>query len=306
MENGISIVIPVYCAEKNIELLIHELSSFFIDYKNFEVILVNDGSFDSSWSVIKRLAKNYTWLRGISLYRNYGQHNALICGIFAAKFEIIVTMDDDLQHPPSEIYHLINQLNNGFDVVYGIPVKNNHNLFRNFTSIYFKLLFAKILNIKNVRSLSAFRAFRTNLRNSFSNASLGSRPSLDVLLSWATTNTFSIPVLHKKREIGKSNYNFIKLMKYALSIITGFSTLPLRIASILGFLIIIFGILILIYILITYLHNNGLVPGFTFLASLITIFSGVQLFCLGIIGEYLASIHNRIMGKPTYYIKEEI
>lgn len=306
MNSGISVIIPVYFSEKSLVELINQLAILLNNYKNFEVILVNDGSLDASWAVIQELAKNYSWLRGISLYRNFGQHNALICGVLAAKYDTIVTMDDDLQHPPSEIPNLLMQLDQGFDLVYGVPIRDQHNIWRNITSVYIKLLFSKFLNIKGAVKFSAFRAFKTNLRDSFAKVPLGPRPSLDVLLSWGTTSISSIQVHHNERQIGKSNYSFIKLLKYALSIITGFSTLPLRIASILGSLIILFGIFILTYVIVTYINNNGLVPGFTFLASIITIFAGVQLFCLGIIGEYLASLHNRAMGKPTYFIKEEI
>ncbi|APJ04588.1 glycosyltransferase family 2 protein [Silvanigrella aquatica] len=306
MKKGISIIIPVYGSEKIIESLIQQLYILLASYDNYEVILVNDGSFDASWEVIQNLVRDHHCLRGISLYRNFGQHNALICGIFAAKFDKIVTMDDDLQHPPSEIPKLLTQLEKGVDLVYGIPMIDQHTLWRNFTSVYIKFLFAKVLNIKNASELSAFRAFRTNLRDSFSKVSLGPRPSLDVLLSWGTIKISSIQVMHNERYEGKSNYNFIKLFKYALSIITGFSTLPLRIASILGFVIIVFGVFLLSYVIIIYLKNHGVIAGFSFLASIIIIFSGVQLFCLGIIGEYLASLHNRTMGKPTYLIKEEI
>ncbi len=162
-----SVVIPVYNSELTLEMLVERLSQVLPDItSNYEVILVNDCSPDRSWEIICKLSQQFPWIRGINLMRNYGQHNALLCGIRAARNEITITMDDDLQHPPEEIHKLIEKLHEGYDVVYGSPQKLPHSLWRNFFSWYPKGAGLRDGH-QNVRELSAFRAFRTHLRNAF-------------------------------------------------------------------------------------------------------------------------------------------
>ena len=129
--------------------------------------------------------------------------------------------------------------------------------------------------------------------------------SIDVLLTWGTNRFASVRVDHRPRYSGKSNYTFRKLAIHAINMMTGFSTLPLQIASVTGFVFTLFGLIVLAYVLIRYVMEGGSVPGFPFLASVIAIFSGAQLFALGIIGEYLARMHFRMMEKPTYVLRRE-
>jgi undecaprenyl-phosphate 4-deoxy-4-formamido-L-arabinose transferase len=267
------------------------------------VILVNDGSRDRSWEKICALSQIYPWVYGLNLMRNYGQHNALLCGIRAAQGEIIVTMDDDLQHPPQEIPKLLSKINEGYDVVYGTPERQQHGLWRDLASSLTKLALQSAMGAEAAREVSAFRAFRTHLREAFA-AYQNPYVSIDVLLTWSTTRFAAVSVQHQPRLIGRSNYTFRKLMRHALNMITGYSILPLRFASLLGFGFALFGVLVLIYVVGRYLIQGGSVPGFPFLASTIAIFSGVQLFALGIIGEYLARMHFRLMDRPTYVIRE--
>jgi undecaprenyl-phosphate 4-deoxy-4-formamido-L-arabinose transferase len=297
-----SIVVPVYRSAEILPDLVAQLAQVLPTLNvRYEVILVNDGSPDSSWEVICQLAQEYPWLRGIRLMRNFGQHNALLCGIRAASNEVIVTMDDDLQHPPQEIPKLLAKLDQGYDVVYGVPRKLPHSLWRNLFSKYTKRAMSMAMGIGNVRDISAFRAFRTHLRQAFAHYQ-SPRLLLDVLLSWGTTRFTAVQVDHKPREVGQSNYNFFKLFNQAMLMLTGFSTEPLRLASIIGFVFTIFGFVVLIYVIGRYLVEGGSVPGFPFLASVVTIFSGAQLFALGLIGEYLARIFNRSMERPTYVV----
>jgi undecaprenyl-phosphate 4-deoxy-4-formamido-L-arabinose transferase len=135
--------------------------------RRYEIILVNDCSRDRSWDVICELAANSSSVRGINLMRNYGQHNALLCGIRAAKYEVIVTMDDDLQHPPEEIPRLLSRLEEGFDVVYGAPEKEQNGLLRALASRITRLALRAAASSKVAKNVSAFRIFRTQLRESF-------------------------------------------------------------------------------------------------------------------------------------------
>ena len=302
---SISVVVPVYNSEGNLEELIYRLEDVLRQTSDsFEVILVNDGSRDRSWNVICQLASERNWVRGVNLMRNYGQHNALLCGIREARYPVIVTMDDDLQHPPEEIPKLLDELAEGYDVVYGSPQKEKHGLWRDLASQVTKLALRSTMGAVTARKVSAFRVFRTELRDAFANYQ-GAFVSVDVLLTWGTTSFASISVRHEQRSIGASNYTFRKLVTHALNMMTGYSILPLQFASVVGFLFTLFGLGVLAYVIGRYIIEGGSVPGFAFLASIIAVFSGAQLFALGIIGEYLARMHFRMMDRPLYTIRAE-
>jgi len=303
---SVSVVIAVYNAARSLEPLLERLAtSLERAAVRFEVILVNDGSRDDSWSLIERCAALRPWLIGIDLSRNFGQHNALLCGVRAARHDVIVTMDDDLQNPPEEIQRLLARLDEGLDVVYGSPEQEQHGLWRDMASQTTKLVLGGVLGASTARQVSGFRAFRSEVRDAFRDYS-GPSVNLDVLLTWATTKFGAVRLRHEPRQFGESNYTFGKLASHALNMLTGFSTLPLQIASILGFALTAFGLLLLIFVIGRYLIQGVLVPGFAFLACVIVIFSGAQLFTLGVIGEYLARMHFRIMRKPSYSVRRAV
>ena len=303
-ESSISVVIPVYNSEASMPLLMERLEPVVTAHAPaFEVILVNDGSHDHSWDVIHQLAHRYPWVRGISLMRNYGQHNALLCGIRAARHEVIVTLDDDLQNPPEEIPKLLDKLAEGYDVVYGAPAEEQHGLWRDLASRVTKIALQSAVGAQTARHASAFRAFRSEVRGGFTEFQ-GPFVSIDVLLTWGASRFTAIPVQHDKRSLGTSQYTLRKLIRHAFNMMTGFSVLPLQIASLIGFAFTVFGFFVLVYVIGGYFVRGGSVPGFPFLASLIAMFSGVQMFALGIIGEYLARMHFRMMDRPGYAIRE--
>ena len=298
-----SVVIPVYNGEETIipltERLLKVLPELFDAY---EIILVDDCSPDGSWQVLKDLQNKYPqYVRSIHLARNFGQHNATLCGIRAARYEICITMDDDLQHPPEQLPLLIEEYEKGYDVVYAVPKKLPHSWWRNLGSKMTKIVLGKIMGIP-IREIGAFRVFRTSLRNAFADYR-SPEVYIDPLLSWGTKNFSHVYVEEDKREIGESNYSFAKLVKASLLILTGYSTAPLRFASMLGFLFMLFGFIVLIYVLVVTI-SLGSTPGFPFLASIISIFAGVQLFTLGIIGEYLARVYDRASDRPPYVIRD--
>ena len=300
-----SVIIPVYRGAETIsELTSQLLQTLEGCVPDYEVLFVNDGSPDNSWEVITQLTRQYPQVRGINLLRNYGQHNALLCGIRQARGEVIVTLDDDLQNPPAEIPNLLSKLAEGYDVVYGTPAKEQHGLWRNLASQVTKLALQSTMGVDTARQVSAFRAFRTAIRQGFSDFHSPS-VSIDALLTWGAARFTAVPVAHNPRAAGRSNYTFRKLVRHAMNMVTGFSILPLQLASLMGFSFAIFGMLVLVYVIGRYLIQGGSVPGFPFLASTIAIFSGVQLFALGIIGEYLARMHFRLQDRPPYVIGEQ-
>ncbi|HQE57535.1 MAG TPA: glycosyltransferase family 2 protein [Candidatus Fermentibacter daniensis] len=303
---GISLVVPVYESRESLEILAKAVSEAMAEIGGpWELILVDDASSDGSWEVVRRLAAADPGIRGMRLARNSGQHNALLCGIRAARFSVTVTLDDDLQNPPAEIPKLLAKLSEGFDVVYGSPDRERHGLPRDLASRLTKIVLQKSMGVATASRVSAFRAFRTSIRDSFV-AHSGPYCSIDVLLTWGTRNFGAVTVRHEARTIGRSHYTFGKLVTHAFNMITGFSTIPLEIASMAGFVFMLFGVGVLLYVLIRYFVNGGSVPGFPFLASIISIFSGVQLFSLGVIGEYIARMHFRLMGIPGYTISERV
>ncbi len=303
---SISIVVPVYNSEQSLPLLVERLYPILTSLTTrFELVLVNDGSRDNSWSVVESLIAQHNWIVGINLMRNFGQHNALLAGIRAVRYDLIVTIDDDLQNPPEEIPKMLEELNKGYDVVYGTPQKMQHGLFRNMASRITKIALQGSMGVSIATKVSAYRVFRTQLREAFKDYR-GVYVSIDVLLTWATTKFSAVDVRFDVRQFGQSNYTLMKLIRHAMNMITGFSVLPLQLASILGFTFTIFGILVFLYVVVRFFIDGGVVPGFPFLASIIAVFSGVQLFALGIIGEYLARMHLRLMDRPSYVVRQEI
>jgi len=271
----------------------------------YEIVLVNDGSSDGSWRRIAELSETHPAVRGIDLMRNFGQHNALLAGIRDARFELIVTLDDDLQNPPEEIPKLVERLGDDNDVVYGSPVRPEHGVGRGLATYLTKLALQGAMGSTVARTVTPFRAFRRDLRDAFA-AYSGPYVSVDVLLSWGTSRFASVPVRHDPRRVGRSNYTLRQLASYALNMTTGFSTRPLRFASLIGFFFAFFGFVVLVFVVVRKLVQGSPLPGFPFLASIISIFAGAQLFALGIIGEYLARMHFRLMDKPPYAIRERL
>jgi glycosyltransferase involved in cell wall biosynthesis len=302
----VSVVIPVYRSEEILPELVRRLEGVLAAHADkFELILVNDCSPDGSWNVICNLSRERSWIRSVNLMRNYGQHNALLCGIRTARYGVIITMDDDLQHPPEEIPTLLAKLAEGPDVVYGAPEQQQHGLGRDFASWITKLALQNVMGAEIARHVSAFRAFRREVARAFAHYS-GAFVSIDVLLTWGTNRFALVRVRHEQRKAGVSGYTIRKLVTHAMNMMTGFSTVPLQFASIVGFLFTLFGVGVLAFVVGRFLLFGRSVPGFAFLASIIALFSGAQLFALGIIGEYLARMHFRMMERPSYVIRENL
>lgn len=299
--DGVSILVPVYNSADSITELTERLTATLSALTTkYEILLIDDGSQDTSAEVILQLVGRDRHVKGVRLARNYGQHNALLSGIRRVSFPITVTIDDDLQNAPEDIPLLLEVLKD-CDVVYGCPESEVHNWWRAMASRATKLALAESIGNGVIKDVSAFRAFRTHLRDGFATYN-NPFVCIDVLLSWTTTNFRSVSVTHHSRAYGKSTYTARKLIAHAFNMITGFTTWPLQIASLFGFLLTGFGVLVLLYVGLRFAVGSHPVAGFTFLASIIAIFSGTQLFALGVFGEYLARMHFRIMDRPAYIV----
>jgi undecaprenyl-phosphate 4-deoxy-4-formamido-L-arabinose transferase len=298
-----SVVIPVYNGATTLQHLTEQIIPILKKLFNpFEIIFINDGSKDNSWAAICEIETHYPEVYGINLMRNYGQHNATLVGILHAQYNLILTMDDDLQHPPSEITKLYEKLQEGYDVVYGYPIEKAQRAWRNLGSALTRMALKGAMGVENANKITSFRLIRSEVRNAFIDYD-SSSVLVDVLLSWGTSNFGFVPVQHQPRKNGTSNYTLKRLIVFAFDMITSFSDWPLKLSSFIGIVFSFLGVIVLLYVLIRYVAVGGSVPGFPFLASIIALFSGAQLLSLGIIGEYISRIHYRTMGRPYFAIR---
>jgi glycosyltransferase involved in cell wall biosynthesis len=305
MSQSISVVVPVYNSQESLLELYRRLVKVLtpLTSDDYEIVFVDDGSIDESWSTLLEIKNRDHRVLCLRFRRNSGQHNALLAGIRAATKQLVVTIDDDLQNPPEEIPNMLSELEQDFDVVYGHPPKQKHGVLRNAASTITKIALQGPIGAQNARHVSAFRIFKTNLRDSFSGFE-NPFVSIDVLLTWGTQRFSHVEVRQDERKFSESGYTISKLFRHALNMITGFTTLPLQLASFLGFSFSAIGFVSLLYTTVRWALNQSSVPGFTFLASTLTMFAGVQLLCLGIIGEYLARLHVGGMGRRAYTVSE--
>lgn len=307
MKIDYSVIVPVYRGEKSINELFLKVKTFFESInKSFEMIFVYDCGPDNSWQVIQNMQKRYpAHIKAIHLTRNFGQHNALICGFKYCKGVYIVTMDEDLQHSPDDINALISQQQEkDYDVVYGITNEPKHSFFRNITSNTLKLLLRSgIPGLHN--NYSAFRIIKSEVARqtiSMNNA----YTFLDGYLTWVTNSVSSVKVSHFESKAGRSSYTIGKLIRHSINIFITFSSLPTRIVTLSSFLFFFISVFYTGYIIFRKLFYNDLIPGFATIAIISGFGFGIVLFCLGIIAEYLQRINMRTTNRPPYLEKEII
>ena len=299
---GVSVVVPVFRSTESLVELHRRITAALHDVRH-EVILVDDASGSATWDVVSGLAGK-PGVRALRLARNAGQHAALLAGVRAARLDTIVTLDDDLQNPPEDVVLLLEALSRGgFDVVYGTSPTFAQAWWRRAGSSAINALVRRLLSEEGARRATSFRAFRTRLRDGFAR-DVGPQVSLDALLTWTTDRFAQVEVRHDPRAHGDSTYSLRKLFRFAIDTVSGHSTRPLRMISVLGFGAFAFGVGVLAYVLALSLVRGTTVAGFAFIASLIAIFSGAQMLAIGVIGEYLARMHVRLLRQPTYVVAE--
>ena len=296
----LSVVIPVYNSEATLPSLVDRLRTV-LDRKgiSWEVVFIDDGSRDHSWDVLRQLQEAHRdHVTAIQLMRNYGQHNALMCGFRHTHGELIATMDDDLQNPPEELVKLIEGISRGnHDLVFGVEKANKHDRWRNLGSSIARLFFQKVFRT-NV-SPTSFRIFRRRLLESILSYNLN-YTYIDGLLAWNTQRIGTVEVEHHARKDGRSGYSMGKLLLHALNLFTSFSLLPLQVVSVCGFLAAVVGLAMSLYYLAGLLLKHITVPGFASVIIAILMLGGAQLLALGIMGEYLGRLHLNVNRKPQY------
>lgn len=306
-----SVVIPCYRSQDTIGAVVEDVLTGLAPVagtapvvEDFEIVLVVDGSPDGTAAVARALAAQHPdRVRTIELRRNYGQHNALLAGIRLARFEVVVTMDDDQQHRADQIGALLGALTDDVDLVYGVAEEEEHGFFRSAASRLVKRTLA-MAGVPRADDVSAFRAFRTSLRDAFTELH-DPYSSLDVLLSWATTSIDRVVVRMDERTVGTSSYTLRSLVRHALNMVTGYSNVPLRLVAWLGWFCAGLGVVLGVVVVWKFATHETTVAGFTTIAAMVALFSGAQMLSLGVIGEYLGRLHTRSMGKPTYAVRRD-
>jgi glycosyltransferase involved in cell wall biosynthesis len=296
----LSIVIPVYNSEKSIANLIEKLS---IELKSidYEVVMVNDGSRDNSEKVCIELAKQYKNIQFISLRRNFGEFNAVMCGLNHVKGDFTVIIDDDFQNPPSEIIKLLNEAERGdFDVVYSQYAQKKHSPFRNFGSWMVNKLNDYLIEKPKDLYLSSFKLIKKEVVEEIIKYT-GPYPYIDALIFRVTTNIGKVFVEHLERNEGKSGYTIKKLISLTLNVLFGYSQLPIRFLWACGIGLTFCWILLLFYIVLLGRFNL-----FTTFLLIFLLFIAFQFFFLGVLGEYIGKSFLQQGGKPQYVIKKKI
>jgi len=305
--DGVSVVIPCYRSATTLPKLIDSLVQVLRDStygQSFEIILVVDASPDETWDVASRLAVSHAQVTAIDLARNAGQHNALLAGLEFARFSRVVTMDDDLQHRPEDVLVLLDALGPNVDLVYGVSRDEEHGAVRSLASRSTKAALNSV-GVTHAKYISAFRAFRSNLLAAV-NFDQDQSTSLDVMLDWGTSRVTAVEVVMLPRAQGVSGYTTGKLVRHAMSMVTGYSTAPLRAVTWLGVVLGIAGFGVLVATLVRYYLGIITEPGFTSVVSLIAFFGGIQLLGLGVLGEYLGRLHARSLKRPAFVVRSVV
>lgn len=294
-----SIVIPVYNGEKTLHELYSRIIGVFSEIsEKIEVILVDDCSHDGSWSVMKDLRSQDERVKIIHLARNFGQHNATLCGFHHCNGRYVIIMDDDLQHPPEEIPVLINKLNDGYLAVYGDYRVKCHSKIENFFSRMIECIMHIVLNVPGTVYISSFAIFSSDvIKNAISIRSAHVFLPAMISKSVPMNKVNSVKVVHEPRKVGSSNYSFIKYLKLSLNLIINYSALPLIFVIAFGLLMSLLSMAYGMSIVANWLLNPGSgLMGWNSLIVAVTFLSGVMLMSMGVIGEYV----RRILAELTY------
>jgi len=303
----LSIVIPVYGSELVLVALLSQIEKV-LDCRegireNYEVIFVCDCSPDNSWHVIQKLVAEHPQVRGVLLRVNAGQHNAQMAGFAQVRGEIIVTMDDDLQHSPADIPSLLDKIEQGYDVVYARFKHRNHALWKVFGSRLNNWVAGYLMQKPRDLYLSPFRAMKAAICNDILRYQ-GPYVYVDGLILSVTRNIALVDVDHHNRYAGESNYGLRKSVSLWLKMATSFSIVPLRLTSLLGLFFSGLGFFLAILLVVQKLTLNLMPIGWSSLIITILIIGGVQLLALGMIGEYLGRVLLTINSRPQYVIGE--
>lgn len=297
-----SVVIPVYRGTNSISKIVSDIEKL-TKINILQIILIFDNGSSSSWDEIKKIKNTSNIVTGIKLSRNYGQHNATLCGFNYVNSDFVITLDEDMQHNPKYIYNLIkHQEIYNSDIVYGNYITRNHNIVRNVLSWTFNKFLG--ITIKNLnRNYSSFRLIKVSIAKEILNFN-NSYIFIDGYLAWITSNTSSINIEHEKGYITKSSYTYSKLFSHCFNIFLTFSDIPIKFLTISSLLFFLFSMVYFFTIIYNYFVYNNYIIGFPTITSLLCLGFSFLLFGLAILAQYLKRINLSVIKKPNYHISE--
>jgi polyisoprenyl-phosphate glycosyltransferase len=306
----VSVVVPAYNSSQILPELVRQLAEALnqdFDSGAYEAIFVNDGSKDATWTVLRDLANQFAWIRVVNLRKNFGQHNALLAGLRLARGQVVILMDDDLQHSPMDIHLLLTELKSAdVDVCYAMFKEKKHAKWKIFGSRFNDWTAEKLIGKPFGVRLSSFKAIKREVVDEIAKFN-GPFPYVDAIVMAVTGSIANVEVQHYERYTGDSNYSVMESMLLWSKMAMNYSVVPLRIASLLGVLFSSVGLVTAIALTILKLSGIGdvHVPGWSSTVILILLVGGIQLLALGAIGEYLGRAYVHLNGKPQYLIKEK-
>ncbi len=306
MLETVSVVIPCYNSADTLEKAVEEVEAALSPRYRVEFVLVNDGSADGTWACIEKLHQRFERVIGIQHMRNFGEHSAVMTGLRHVTGDAAVIIDDDGQHPPDAILALLAALEgDDCDVVFGSYEQKQHALWRNLGSWLNGVVGNLVLKKPRDIYLSSFKAIRRQIVDELVKYT-GPYVYVDGLLFWLTDRCKQIQVRHRERQGGRSNYNMHRLLSLHLNLVTGFSILPLRLASIMGFMLALVGMIMAVVVVIEKLTDPTLQVGWASQIVAVLLIGGIQLGMLGVVGEYTGRIFLMINRKPQSVIRSVI
>ncbi len=301
-----SAIIPVYNSEQLVaKTVVKTLEAFEGFGLKCEIVLVNDGSKDRSWQVIKGLAVQYPQVKSINLLKNYGQHTAVFCGLQKAKGDYLITLDDDMQNPPGEIIKLINKIHEGYDIVFATFATKKHASYRKLGTKIINYLNGKIFEKPKGIKLSNFRIFNKEVAKRVSTYNTF-YPYIPGLLLMFSSTVGNVETIHQAREIGKSNYSWIRILKLVARLLFNYSSYPLKVLTLSGFFIATLSFLGGLFFILKSVMVGASVQGWTTLVVLLSFFNGFLIIMLGMLGEYVIRILNQISVQKAYQIIDTV
>ncbi len=305
-EPRVSIVVPVFRSEVTLRALFDRIArAMEATAGGWEIVFVDDASPDGSWPILESLQRAHPdHVVAIRLARNFGQHNAIMCGFREVRGDVVITMDDDLQNPPEEIPKLVRALENSdLDLVYGRYGTKKHRPWRNGGSWMVNAFYRRVFG--NRVTVTSFRAIRRETVANILAYDLNFT-FIDGLLAWNTQRIGEVDVEHHERAVGRSGYTLARLATLSFNLFTNFSLLPLQVVSAMGLALAGSGFLVGLWYLIAFFRHQITVPGYASTITAILILGGAQLVALGIIGEYLGRLHLNVNRKPQYAIRARL
>lgn len=303
----ISVVIPVFNEEENLQelgqRLIHTLTNMGRPY---EIIFVDDGSTDGSWQLLTDLNRQYPQnVRALQFHRNFGQHQAIFAGFQAARGQVMVTLDADLQNPPEEIPRLVAKLDEGYDTVGGWREDRRDSIFRRLPSQLVNSVMSRVTGVKLRDYGCMLRAYRRSVVDSI-NQCQESSSFIPALANLFAQRVAEIPVGHAERERGKSKYGIVKLLRLNFDLMTGFSNLPIHLVGFMGVSIAFLGLFFGFMLIIRRIFVGPEVEGVFTLFAILFVFVGLNTLGLALIGEYVGRIYREVRGRPRFVIRQTL